>query len=293
MKKTIGEKTFTFLGYIILIFFSLLCVLPLLFILSGSFSSETSVIKYGYGLIPQDFSIDAYKLAFKNPSDIFNAYYISIFVVAVGTTVGLFLTAMTGYVLSRKDFKYRNIFSFLIYFTSVFSGGLVPWYIMMVQYLHMKNSILSLILPLLLNVFYIIVMKSFMTAIPFEIIESAKIDGCNEFSIYIKIVLPVSKAALTTIGVFMALGYWNDFFCAMLFITNENLLPLQYYLYRLVNTAEALNRVAEMTGIAVQDMPKETLKLAMTVLVVFPIMCVYPFAQRNIVGGITLGAVKG
>jgi len=293
LKKTIGEKTFTFLGYIILIFFSLLCVLPLLFILSGSFSSETSVIKYGYGLIPQDFSIDAYKLAFKNPSDIFNAYYISIFVVAVGTTVGLFLTAMTGYVLSRKDFKYRNIFSFLIYFTSVFSGGLVPWYIMMVQYLHMKNSILSLILPLLLNVFYIIVMKSFMTAIPFEIIESAKIDGCNEFSIYIKIVLPVSKAALTTIGVFMALGYWNDFFCAMLFITNENLLPLQYYLYRLVNTAEALNRVAEMTGIAVQDMPKETLKLAMTVLVVFPIMCVYPFAQRNIVGGITLGAVKG
>jgi putative aldouronate transport system permease protein len=293
LSKTSSEKVFKLIGYSFLIIMSLICVFPLIFMISGSFSSEVSVIKYGYGLIPRNFSIEAYKLVFKNPIDLLNAYGISIFVVCAGTSVGLFLTAMTGYVLARKDFKYRNIFSFLIYFTSVFSGGLVPWYIMMVNYLHMKDNILALIVPLLFNVFYIIVMKSFMTGIPFEVIESAKMDGAHEFSIFIKIVLPISKAALTTIGVFIALGYWNDFFCAMLFISNEALVPLQYYLYRLINTVDALDRVAAMTGIAVPEMPKETLKLAMTVLVVFPIMCVYPFAQKHIVGGITLGAVKG
>jgi putative aldouronate transport system permease protein len=293
VKKDIWERRFALLGYILLITFSLLCFLPFIFIISGSFSNETEVIKHGFGLIPQGFSLEAYKVAFKNPFDLLNAYGVSVLVVVSGTSCGLFIIAMTGYVLSRKDFKYRNKFSFLIYFTSVFSGGLVPWYIMMVNYLHLKDNILALILPGLLNVFYIIVMKSFMSGIPFEIIESAKMDGANEFSIFIKIIMPISIPSLTTIGVFITLGYWNDFFCAMLFINNQNLLPLQYYLYRLVNTADALTRIAAMTGIAVQQMPTQTLKLAMTVLAVIPIMCVYPFAQKHIVGGVTIGAVKG
>ncbi|MEK3883039.1 carbohydrate ABC transporter permease [Paenibacillus sp. PL2-23] len=284
---------FHVIGYTFLIVLSILCLLPLLFILGGSFSSEQSVILKGFSLIPEDFSLEAYQLSFKNPKDLLNAYFISTSVVLVGTTVGLMITAMTGYVLSRRDFRYRNQFSFYIYFTSVFSGGLVPWYIMMVSYLDMKNNFLALILPALLNVFYIIVMKSFMAGLPFELIESGKVDGANELRIFFKLILPISKPVLATIGLFIALGYWNDFFAAMLFISDESLMPLQYYLYRLVNSVDTLSRIAAMTGVPIPDMPKETLKLAMTVLVVMPIIFVYPFVQRFIVGGITVGAVKG
>ncbi len=284
---------FNAVGYVYLGLLSLLCILPLLFIVSGSITSEQAVIRHGYGLIPEVFSLDAYKLLFRNPTDLFNAFFISVSTVAVGTSVGLFVTAMTGYVLSRKDFKYRNFFSFLIYFTSVFSGGLVPWYLIMVEYLDFKNHYHALIFPMLLNVFYVIVMKAFMSGIPYEIIESGKIDGANEFSVFVRLVLPAAKPALATIGLFIALGYWNDFFSAMLFVTNQQLIPLQYYLYKLLNAADAMMRVAARSGVAMPDLPKETVKLAMTVIVVVPILFVYPFVQKYIVGGVTLGAVKG
>ncbi|MBO2943390.1 carbohydrate ABC transporter permease [Paenibacillus sp. F411] len=293
MSRSLEQKLFHSAGYLFLIALAVLCVLPLLFIFGGSFTSEQSVIRNGFSLIPKEWSLEAYELAFKNPKDLFQAYFISFSVVAVGTAAGLLMTAMTGYVLSRRDFKYRNFFSFFIYFTSVFSGGLVPWYIMMVSYLDMKNNFLALILPLLLNVFYIIVMKSFMSGIPFEIIESGKMDGANELRIFFKIILPVSGPALATIGLFIALQYWNDFFSAMLFITDQSLMPLQYYLYKMVNSMDALSRMASMSGVPIPQMPKETLKLAMTALVVLPIIFVYPFVQRHIIGGVTVGAVKG
>lgn len=293
MARTHSNRTFNIIGYAYLFLLSALCVLPFLFILGGSFSSEQAVVKHGFALVPEHFSLKAYRLAFEHPRDILNTYLISVLVVSIGTSVGLYVTAMTAYVLSRKDFRYRNAFSFYIYFTSVFSGGLVPWYIMMVEYLHMKDNFLALILPLLLNVFYIIVMKAFLSGIPMEILESGKVDGANEFIVFMRLVLPVSRPALATIGLFIALGYWNDFFSAFLFITKESLIPLQYYLYRMINSADAIARVAAITGIPVPNLPTETLKLAVTVLVVLPVVFVYPFVERYISGGITVGAVKG
>ncbi len=289
----LGEKMFRILGAIFLVLIAIMAIIPLYLILIGSFSSERSVIVDGFQFIPSSFSLEAYNLAFKNPEDLLSAYFISVARVVIGTSTGLFITAMTGYVLSRKDFKYRNKFSFGIYFTSVFSGGLVPWYLMISTTLDLRDNFLVLILPMMLNVFNIIIAKTFMGQIPFEVIEACKIDGASEFYTFLKVVMPMAKSGLTTIGVFITLAYWNDFFQAMLFVTEESLFPLQYYLYRMVNTAEALSRVAELTGMALPDMPKETLKLAMTVLTVLPIMCVYPFFQKYIVGGIAVGSVKG
>lgn len=292
-KLSRGEKIFRRVAVFILTIIAIICILPLLLIIAGSFSSESSVIKEGFTFYPREFSVEAFKVIFSNPKDLLNAYFISILRVVIGTTVSLFLTAMTGYVLSRRDFKYRRVFSFLIYFTSIFSGGLVPWYLMIVNTLHLSNTFIVLILPMLLNVFNIIITKSFMSSIPFEVIEACKIDGAGEFRTFVKVIMPMAKPALTTVGVFISLAYWNDFFQAMLFITDEKLYPLQYYLYRVVNTADALNRVAAMTGMAVPDMPTQTLKLAMTVLVVIPVLFIYPLAQKHIVEGISVGAVKG
>lgn len=281
------------LGYLYLACLSLLCLLPLWLIFSGSFSREEDVIRYGYELFPRQFSLAGYRMLFEAPGAILRSMAVSVVLTAAGVVTGVFLTAMTAYVIQRKDFRYRNAISFYIYLTSVFSGGLVPWYIMMVNYFHMRNNYLALLIPLLFNVFYILIMKSFFRTIPDAIVESGKVDGAGEFKIFIKLVLPIAKPGLATISLFVALGYWNDWFSAMLFISKEHMVPLQLYLYNLVNKAEALNNLAGRTGIPMAQLPKETVKLAMTVMVITPIMFVYPFVQRYVVGGITLGAVKG
>jgi putative aldouronate transport system permease protein len=293
MKRVSGDRIFIGIGYIVLIICAAVSVLPLIFMISGSFSSESSVIRTGYGIIPNNFSLDAYGILFRNPTDLIDAFAVSISVTVAGTAISVFISAMTSYVLAHRDFKYRNKFSVFIYITCVFSGGLVPWYLLMVNFFNMKNNILAMILPMLINVFYILIMKSFMLKIPFDIVESARIDGCGEFKTFYAIILPVSKPIIITISVFTALGYWNNYFNALLFITKDNLEPLQYYLFKILRTSEALNRVAAMTGMAVPEMPKETLKLALSTLIVIPVAVVYPFAQKYIVGGVMVGAVKG
>jgi putative aldouronate transport system permease protein len=203
---------------------------------------------------------------------------------------------MTAYVLTRKDFEWRNKVSFYFYFTTLFSGGLVPWYILMVKYFHLKDSYLALLLPPLLSVFNMLVMKSYMSGIPDAITESAKIDGAGDFRIFAKLILPLAKPALATIGLFIALGYWNDWYNSMLFIQNEKLYSLQYFLYKIVNNVEAYKNILSQTGGSVNvkiDMPSESLKMALTVIVTGPIILLYPFVQKYFVQGITIGAVKG
>jgi len=222
------------------------------------------------------------------------AYGVTISVTLLGTLFGLFLTSMTAYVLARKDFKWRSHFSFFFFFTTLFSGGLVPWYLLIVNYLDLKDTLLVLILPMLMNVFYIIVMKSFMSSIPEAIIESAKIDGAGDFQIYLQFVIPLSKPALATIGLFIALGYWNDWYNALLFISNSDLMPLQYYLYRLLGNMDGMRKAMMAAGAVVSsDIPTESLKMAMTIVATGPIMIAYPFIQRYFVQGLTIGAVKG
>lgn len=298
MKKSKDMKAFNIISYTVITIVALLCLIPFLMVLIGSFTLEKEIIANGFSFFPKNFSMEAYKTALKEPMAILRAYGVTASLTVLGTAIGLFIVAMTGYVLQRKDFKWRNKVSFFFYFTTLFSGGLVPWYILMVKYLGLKDSYLALLLPPLLSVFNIIIMKSYMSGIPQALTESAKIDGAGDFTIFMKIILPLAKPALATIGMFIALGYWNDWYNSMLFINNENLYSLQYYLYKIVNNIEAYKTILAQAGGGTAlgstiNMPSESLKMALTIIVTGPIILVYPFIQKYFVSGVTIGAVKG
>lgn len=297
MKKSKDIKIFNLISYSIVALISLVCLIPFLLVLVGSFTDEKEIIMNGYSLFPSKLSLSAYKTALKEPIAILRAYGVTISLTVIGTSLGLFIVAMTGYVLQRKDFALRNKISFFFYFTTLFSGGLVPWYILMVKYLHLKDNYLALLLPPLLSVFNIIIMKSYISGIPQALTESAKIDGAGDFQIFIKIIIPLLKPALATVGLFIALGYWNDWYNSMLFINNEKLFSLQYYLYRIINNIEAYKNILAQTGGSsigsVIEMPTESLKMALAMIVTGPIVLLYPFVQKYFVSGITVGAVKG
>ena len=297
MKKSKDIKLFNLINYTIITIVALICLIPFLLVLAGSFTDEKEIIMNGYSLFPSKLSLAAYKTALQEPMAILRAYGVTISLTILGTALGLFIVAMTGYVLQRKDFVLRNKISFFFYFTTLFSGGLVPWYILMVKYLHLKDNYLALLLPPLLSVFNIIIMKSYISGIPQALTESAKIDGAGDFQIFIKIIIPLLKPALATVGLFIALGYWNDWYNSMLFINNEKLFSLQYYLYRIVNNIEAYKNILAQTGGSsmgsVIEMPTESLKMALAIIVTGPIALLYPFVQKYFVSGITVGAVKG
>jgi putative aldouronate transport system permease protein len=284
---------FNIIGYVVISLLAILCLLPFLLIVTGSFSSETEIIRDGFKLIPNEFSLDAYKAVFSNPQQIFQAYKVTVILTVVGSVLGLFFTSMAGYVLSRKEFQYRNPVSFMIYFTTLFSGGLIPWYIMIVKYLDWKDSYLTLLIPPMLSAWNIILMKSFMKSIPDSISESAKIDGAGEFTIFWKLILPLSVPGLATIGLFLALTYWNDWFLSNVFITTESKYPLQFLLYRILSSAAVLK--TNIAGNLSADFkpPTETLKMAVAMVVTGPIILLYPFVQRFFIKGLTIGAVKG
>ena len=291
--KSSDRMVFLAISYIFVAITAFLCLTPFILVISGSFSSQDAILKHGYSLIPEEFTLGAYKMAFMKPEDLLRAYGVTMMATALGTVIALFITAMTGYVLTRKSFLWRNKFAFFFYFTTLFNGGIVPWYILCIRYLKMSDNFLALVIPFMLNVFYILVMKSFMSTIPDAISESAKIDGANDFLIFIRLILPLSKPALATIGLFIALGYWNDWFTSFMFIQDIKLFSLQFYLYKIVTGAQALLRIASVVGIDRAKVPTEALKLAMTVITTGPIVLLYPFVQRYFITGLTIGAVKG
>lgn len=283
------------LGYVIVTFFVLLCIVPIWLIIVGSFSDNGEIMRSGYSFWIRTFSTQAYKTLFKVPQDVLNAYKVTIIVTVIGTACQLAMCSSAGYVLSRRDFKYRNGISFFFFFTTIFSAGLVPWYILCVKYLHFKDHpYMALILPGLFSYFYVIIIRSFMSDIPASISESAKIDGANDFVIFIKLILPMSKPVLATVGLFGALNYWNDWYNAMLFATSKEFYPLQFYLYSVVNSAKAIANLGTSINVAtIKDLPTETYKLATTVVATGPIVLVYPFVQKYFIKGMTIGAVKG
>lgn len=287
------ELSVNIVGYVVIGLFALICLIPFYLIIVASFTPETSLIRNGYPLVPTEFSLESYLMCLKNPTAILRAYATTIGVTVVGTMLAVLLATMTGYVLSRQDFPWRNQFSFFFFFTTLFTGGLVPWYMMCVRYLHFKNSYLGIILPMVFSVWNMIIAKSFMAGIPSAITESAKIDGANDMTIYVKLILPLSKPLIATLSLFAALAYWNDWYNCMLFIDNENKFMLQYYLQRVLGSAEAMRIVAEKSGMAISTLPLESMKMSMTVIATGPIVLLYPFVQRYFVKGLTIGAVKG
>ena len=287
------EKVTKVVGYVFVTLYALCCVIPFLIILSTSFTSESVIRNVGVQLFPKEFTLESYKMVIKS-ANIFKSYILTIGLTVVGTFLGLFIISMTGYALQRKDFEFRNIISFYIYFTSLFSAGLAPYYLLMTQTYHLKDSYLAVLLPLMMSPWLIILMKNFVKAIPHEITESGKIDGAGDVRIFVSLVLPMLKPALATIGLFLAIGYWNEWYQSSLFLSSKiEVKPLQYTLYEIVNKTDALRNSVAGQYVSITDIPTEGVKMANAVLATGPIVLAYPFVQRYFISGITVGAVKG
>lgn len=295
VKKGKDVIAFNIMAYILVGIFAIACVIPFYLILVGSITKENIIVTEGYQFFvtAREFSLEAYGMALKSPESILSAYGVTIFVTVAGTTLSLFFTTMTGYVLSRPDFPWRNGVSFFFFFTTLFSGGLVPWYLLCTKYFNFSNHIYSLIIPGLFSVWNMIIAKSFMKGIPFEMTEAAKIDGAGDFYIFYKVILPMTKPLIATLALFVALAYWNDWYNCMLFMSTSDNWNLQYTLQNILNSTNALKRIAAQTGMQVGQLPSEGLKLAMTVIATGPIVLLYPFLQKYFVKGLTIGAVKG
>lgn len=288
-----SDKIIRGFGYVFITFYAVCCVVPFLIIVSSSFTSEVAIREFGVQLLPKDFTLEAYKMVVKS-GGIWWSYLLTIVMTAVGTGVGLSIISMTGYALQRRDFPFRNAISFYIYFTSLFSAGLAPYYLTMTQIYHLQDSYFAVLLPLLMSSWLIILMKNFVKAIPHEITESGKIDGAGDMRIFISLILPMLKPALATIGLFLALGYWNEWYQSSLFLGSKvSVKPLQYTLYEVVNKVDALKNSVAGQFVDLGDIPQESVKMANAVLATGPIVLLYPFVQKYFISGITVGAVKG
>jgi len=279
--------------YIVIALFALICLFPFVLMIISSFMNEKEIVSEGFKLFPKELSTSAYEFLFRNPKKLMNAYSVTIFITVVGTALGLLIMSMAGYVLSRNDFKYRNVISFFIYFTTLFSGGLVPSYILMVNYLGLKDNVLAMILPGMVSAWSIFLMRNFMKSIPDSLYESAAIDGAGDFKIYWKIFIPLATPSLATIGLFLALGYWNEWYNAMLYIQSQVKFPLQFFLQKIVTQANVQLLIQQGAVVNTSDLPSESIKMATAVMAIGPIILLYPFVQKYFVSGLTIGAVKG
>ncbi|MDY4465681.1 MAG: carbohydrate ABC transporter permease [Candidatus Treponema excrementipullorum] len=281
----------------IFIICAVICIIPVFFVFMISISSEESIRSFGYKFIPDSFSLDAYRFLFKEIDVILRALGISVVVSVIGTVIGLFLTTTMGYVLSRKNFRLNNFFTMVVFIPMIFNGGMIASYVVNTQFLHLKNSVWALILPLCVSSFNIVICRTyFKMNIPDSIIESVQIDGTSQFLIFSKIILPLSKPMLATIALFLTFGYWNDWFQSSLYITNTNLFSLQALLDHIQRNIEVMANNPSL-GVTMQqyirDMPKEGARMAMAIIIIVPIACTYPFFQKYFISGLTVGAVKG
>lgn len=276
VKLGVSDIIIRTIGYIIVTLYSICCIFPFLIIVSSSFTSEQVIRAEGVKLFPKEVTLEAYNMVCKGGT-IWWSYLLTIILTIVGTAIGLTCIAMAGYALQRKDFPFRNGISFYVYFTSLFQAGLAPYYLLMVQTYHLKDSYLAVLLPLLMSPWLIILMKNFVKSIPHEITESGKIDGAGDFRIFVSLILPMLKPALATIGLFLALGYWNEWYQSSLFLSsNVKIIPLQFNLYRVVNEAQSLKNSIAGQYVTVTDLPTETLKMATACLATGPIVLLYP-----------------
>ncbi|MDQ8736468.1 carbohydrate ABC transporter permease [Paenibacillus sp. LHD-38] len=286
------------LSHVLIGVFSFSCVYPFLFVVVLSFTDEQALAQNGYSIFPEKWSLEAYSYIFQTGDQLLRSYGVTIFITVVGTLVSIALVSLYAYAISRSYFHFRGFFSFIAFFTMLFGGGLVPSYIVTTQVLHLKDTIWALILPMSMGAFAILIMRTFFkTTVPDAVIESGKIDGASEFRVFFSLVLPVSLPGLATIGLFSALGYWNDWFNALLYIDDARLLPLQSLLMKVETNIQfilqnsTISNSTERSAIA-RSLPAETTRMAMVVLATAPIVFAYPFFQRYFVQGLTVGSVK-
>lgn len=293
MKKTMSDRVMKIVSYVFIGLFAIVCLYPLILTLSVSLSSETEVISKGYSVIPQGFTFDTYRYIFENSgSKILRSYGVTTFVTVVGTISSLVVTSLMSYALSMKRLKYRNKIAFICNFTIIFSAGLIPWYIVCVNYYGLKDSVAALILPSMFSVWNMFLMRTYFNSIPVSLYEAARIDGASYWQIFWKIAIPLSKTALLTVGLMYALQYWNDWWNALIFIKDKDNFPLQYYLYTILSNVNAISSGRIPAGATSVRLPAETVKMAVTVITIGPIIFLYPFVQKYFVDGIMTGAVK-
>ena len=290
------KKKNTALQVVLIIFFSILCLLiifPFWLLVSVSLSSAETVAK-GYQLIPNPVCWDAYKYVFEQPDAILRAYGVTFVYSVAAMVLSVLFMAMVAYPLSRKKLKGRNVLNFYLYFTMLFGGGLVPSYLLVAKFLHLNDTIWVYILLGLINPWYVFMMRTFFQGIPGEIIESATIDGASEYTIFVKMILPLSKPVLATVALFIFLGKWNDWNTALIYIQNEKLYSLQYLLQKIMTNLDMLKQM-QQTGMdtSMIDVPGETIRMAMAVIVAGPALVIFPFFQKYFVKGLTVGSVKG
>jgi len=291
------SKKFQVFAHLIMILLSLLCLLPLILLFVSSITDEGTLIRNGYNFFPKKIDFTAYQYLLNDSSKIVKAYATTIFVVVVGSTSNVILTTLLAYPLSRKDLPGRNIFSFLLFFTMIFGGGLVPTYIMWTQIFHIRDTIWALIVPgLLLNAFNVIMMRTYFNSmIPDAIIEAARIDGATEMTIIRKVVLPMSKPIMATIGLLVSLAYWNDFMNGFYYLRSQDHFTIQVLLNKMLLDAQFLQQYAQsgMSANINMHLPSTALRMAVAVLGALPMLVAYPFFQKFFVKGIVIGGVKG
>lgn len=282
---------------LIFILNSFLCIYPLGLILGASFSEENYLVEYGYKVFPKVTSFAAYEYVLKNAEAILRAYGVTIFVTVVGTILSTLFTALYAYAITRKEFRYRKFFTYAMFFTMLFSGGMVPWYIVCTQLLHIQNTILALIWPSLVSAWNVMIMKTFFkTSVPDAIVESARIDGSSEILIFFRIVFPIAIPGIATIALFATLQYWNDWYNPLMLINDPKLSNIQYYLYRILQNLKVLTDTSSaaytQSGQTIETLPQESARMAIAIIAIGPIILAYPFFQRFFIKGLTIGAVK-
>ncbi|MFC5403414.1 carbohydrate ABC transporter permease [Cohnella soli] len=292
MITTRSDRLTTAFAYGFVLAFAAFCLFPFLLMVSGSLTSEDWLISNGYSLLPVGLNFDAYAILLKSGM-LVRSYGVTLFITLAGTLLGLTVSSSLAYSIANRRNRLRNAISFYVYFTMLFNGGMVPFYILISKWLHLSNTLSALILPLAVQPFLVFLLVSFFRTVPEELEEAGRIDGASEFRIFAQLVLPISKPILATVGLFYALIYWNDWFMGVLFMSDENKFPLQMILRRMVSNLEAAKTlIPSGAGIALKA-PTYQIRMATTLVTIGPIILLYPILQRYFVKGLTIGSVKG
>ncbi len=290
-------KGFQRAAHVVMILLCVFCLFPFVLLISSSITDEMTLIREGYSVIPKVVSFDAYKYLFVSSKAIARGYKITVFVTVIGTLVNLTFTTLLAYPLSRKDLPHRSFFSFFVFFTMLFNGGVVPSYMMWTQFFHIKNTYAALIVPnLMMGAFYVIMMRTnFSSNIPDAVIEAARIDGAGEWRILSQIVLPMSLPIIATLTLLVGLHYWNDWVNGLYYISKDKYYSIQVLLNRMLQDVQYLMSSSGAAGMDSMDsaIPATGIKMAVAVVGALPVLAVYPFFQKYFVKGITIGAVKG
>ena len=288
------ERTYQIVLCLIFTVICALIIFPFWLIVSASLSSASQLAKEGYQMIPRPVDFSAYKVVFENPGQVLRAYWVTFVFSAATMALGVLFMAMIAYPLSRKSLRGRGAINFYLYFTMLFSGGLVPTYLVISSMLHLNNTMWVYILPALISPWYTFMMRTFFSGIPGEIIESSTIDGASEYKIFFGMILPLSKPVLATVALFMFLGQWNNWYTALIYITRQELYSLQYLLQSIMENINMLKQNPQMASMMEKsDIPSETVQMAMAVVVAGPALIIFPFFQKYFVKGLTVGSVKG